>query len=187
MNSETLNSVKNKRHALTQYCATKRPVDFERYKRIRNQSNEEIRSTKRSFERKIAKKAKKESKHFWIYVKQKVKSQSNVSNLQKSDSTLAQNDREKAEVLNDFFSSLFTKENLADIPVIADKVFDKPLDSIEINISVVEKVLKEFDAGKSMRPDKLNPLLLKTMSKVFSVPLTLIFKESVKTGKIPAV
>lgn len=38
-----------------------------------------------------------------------------------------------------------------------------------------------------MGPDELNPLLLKTMSKVFSVPLALIFQESVNTGQIPKV
>ena len=59
MNSETLNSVKNKRHAWAQYCTTKQPADFERYKRIRHQTNEEICSAKRSFEKKIAKKAKR--------------------------------------------------------------------------------------------------------------------------------
>ena len=43
---------------------------------------------------------------------------------------------------------------------------------------MVEKVLRDLDAGKSMGPDELNPLLLKTMSKAFSVPLSLIFQES---------
>lgn len=38
-----------------------------------------------------------------------------------------------------------------------------------------------------MAPDELNPLLLKTMAKVFSVPLTLIFQESINSGKIPTV
>ena len=46
---------------------------------------------------------------------------------------------------------------------------------------MVEKVLKELDAGKSMGPDELSPLLLKTMSKVFSVPLSQFFQKSLLT------
>ena len=38
-----------------------------------------------------------------------------------------------------------------------------------------------------MGPDKISPLLLKTMSKVFSVPLACIFQESVRSGTIPKV
>ena len=36
-----------------------------------------------------------------------------------------------------------------------------------------------------MEPDELNPLLLKSMSKSFAVPLTLIFQESLKSAQIP--
>lgn len=61
------------------------------------------------------------------------------------------------------------------------------MDNIIIDVHVVEKVLSGLDAGKSMGPDELNPLLLKTMSKVFSVPLASIFQESVNTGQIPKV
>ncbi|MES9971492.1 MAG: reverse transcriptase family protein, partial [Candidatus Thiodiazotropha sp.] len=187
MTADTLNSIRNKRHAWSQYRATKRPADFERYKRIRNKTNEDIRNAKRNFEKKISKKAKKESKHFWKYVNSKVKSQSNVTNLQKSDSTLTSSDQEKAEVLNDYFSKVFTRENLDDMPDIANKVFDIPLDSINIDIAVVETVLKGLDGGKSMGPDELNPLLLKSMSNIFSTPLTLIFQESIRSGRIPEV
>ena len=35
-----------------------------------------------------------------------------------------------------------------------------------------------------MGPDEINPLLLKTMSKVFSVPLAIIFQESISSGTI---
>ena len=38
-----------------------------------------------------------------------------------------------------------------------------------------------------MRPDEINPLLLKTMSKVFSVPLAIIFQESISSGTIPKI
>ena len=121
MTAEALNSIKSKRHSWAQYRATKRAADFERYKRIRDKANEDIRNAKRNFERKVAKKAKTESKHFWKYVKRNVKTQSNVTNLEKMDSSLTKSDKEKAEVLNDYFSSVFTHENCDRIPDFAEK------------------------------------------------------------------
>ena len=65
-----------------------------------------------------------------------------------------------------------------------DKEFDKPLNNITINAELVEKVLKGLNRGKSMGPDEINRLFFKTMSKVFSVPLAIIFQESVGSGTI---
>lgn len=59
MTADSLNSIKRKRQAWAQYHATKRPAGFERYKRLRNQANEDIRTAKRNFERRIAKKKPK--------------------------------------------------------------------------------------------------------------------------------
>ena len=187
MTADSLNSIKQKRHAWSQYVATKRRCDFERYKRIRNQANEVVRTAKRNFERKIAGKAKTESKKFWKYVRSKVKSHSSVTNLKKDDSSMTNTDQDKAEVLNDFFASVFTRENQDEIPTIDDKQFDKPLDNITISAELVEKVLKGLNPGKSMGPDEINPLLLKTMSRVFSVPLARIFQESLTSGTLPKV
>ena len=64
VNAESLNSIKHKRHARAHYRATRSPADFERYKRMRNQANEDIRTAKRNYERKIAKKAMKGEQAF---------------------------------------------------------------------------------------------------------------------------
>ena len=58
MTADSLDSIKEKRHEWSQYYATKRKRDFERYKRVRNQTNEVVRAAKRNFERKIAGKVK---------------------------------------------------------------------------------------------------------------------------------
>ena len=72
----------------------------------------------------VASKAKTEPKHFWSYVKSKVKSKSNVSNLTKEDGTLTTSDKEKAKILNDFFTSVFTAQNGNNIPDMEDSNFE---------------------------------------------------------------
>ena len=46
----------------------------------------------------------------------KLKPKENVSSLIKDDGSLTQDDSEKAEVLNNFFSSVFTEEDKSDVP-----------------------------------------------------------------------
>ena len=49
-------------------------------------------------------------KPFWIFVKQKTKRTESIPNLTKQDGELTVSDQEKAEVMSQFFSSIFTRE-----------------------------------------------------------------------------
>ena len=60
-------------------------------------------------------------------------------------------------LLNDFFSSVFTKENLEILPEVTDKELLSDLEDIVISESEVLKLLKELDASKAMGPDSINP------------------------------
>ncbi|MES9879908.1 MAG: reverse transcriptase family protein [Sedimenticola sp.] len=184
---DALKCIKDKKHAWSRYRATRCPADFAIYSRIRNATTESIRTAKREYEKKIAAKAKTESKHFWKYVKSKIKTVSNVSNLVKDDGSVTKTEQEKAEVLNSFFASVFTRENISNVPDLPDRIFDVPLDNVQLNLDCVVKILLGLDGGKSMGPDELNPLLLKTMAQVFAIPLLLIFQKSLDCGKIPKV
>ncbi|CAC5400855.1 unnamed protein product [Mytilus coruscus] len=54
-----------------------------------------------------------------------------------------------------------------------------------INQDTVEKYLLLLNGSKSMGPDNIHPLIVKSMAKIFSKPLTLIFQKSIDIGKIP--
>ena len=88
-------------------------------------------------------------------MRSKVKSQSSVTNLKKDDSSMTVSDQEKAEVLNDYFASVLTRDNQDEMPSTCMQVkeFDKPLDNITISAELVEKVLKGLNPGKFMGPD----------------------------------
>ena len=59
---------------------------------------------------------------------------------------------------------------------------------------VLAKILNEFEIGKSlislkesksMGPDQKHPMILKECALEFAKPLTILFQESIKQGKIP--
>ena len=84
----------------------------------------------------------------------------------------------------DFFTSVFTKDTDSEMPDIVPKVVPE-INNTVINPSIVKKKLDSLKINKSPGPDKLHPRLLKELSEVLSYPLSLIFKKSVDTGKIP--
>ena len=186
MTPEVLNEIVRKCRAWTRHLSTKRNIDFLEYKRVGNQINDTVKQAKIDYEKSIALNAKKEPMRFWKYVKQKTKSKSSIGNLLKTDGTSTETDTcsEKADELNNFFASVFTRENLSNIPTVQDLNFHKPLETIDININQVEKLLHVLNTTKSMGPDNMHPFLLQKLSKTLCYPLTIIFQKSVSTGKI---
>ena len=155
MTPDVLKDIKMKRRAWNRYLSTKRNIDFLEYKKVRNEVNDRVKQAKIDYEKSNALNAKKEPKRFWKYVKQKTKSKSSIGNLQKNDGTLTQTDNEKANELNKFFASVFTRENVSNIPTVQDLNFDRPLETIDISATEVEKLLHELNTTKSMGPDNM--------------------------------
>ena len=113
-------------------------------------------------EKAIAMSAKENPKKFCSYVKSKSKTKTSIADLyiDESKTTLTDSDEVKANVLGNFFSSVFTIEpedllpelNLKDIPVINE---------IEINLDIVKKKLDALLINMSSGPDGLITQVLK--------------------------
>ena len=61
--------------------------------------------------------------------------------------------KDKAEILNKFFTSTFTRESLDDIPEFQDREFVTSLDDILIDVSIVREKLCNLNPGKATGPD----------------------------------
>lgn len=143
MTPDVLKDIKMKRRAWNRYLSTKKNIDVLEYKKVRNEVNDRVKQAKLDNEKSIALNAKKEPKRFWKYVKQKTKSKSSTGNLQKNGGTMTQTDNEKATELK-FFASVFTRENVSNIPTVQDLNFDRPLETVDIIATEVEKLLHEL-------------------------------------------
>jgi hypothetical protein len=69
----------------------------------------------KDYKKLIAKEAKRNPKAFHKYVNSKTKVRSGISELETNEG-LSISDNEKADTLNKVFTSVFTKENLSNIP-----------------------------------------------------------------------
>ena len=91
--------------------------DYTIYKQTLNQATAEIRNSKRNYEHKCAFDIKHDSKRFYAYVRSKQKVQDNVGPLKGSDGNIITEGFLMAENLNEYFSSLFTREDIGALPV----------------------------------------------------------------------
>ena len=72
-----------KYHAWKRYSNTRQYQDFLNYKAARNLASKEVRTSKRMFERKLAKDIKTNPKCFWKYVKSKTKVKTGINDLER--------------------------------------------------------------------------------------------------------
>ena len=74
---------------------------------------------------------------------------------------MTKNDAEKAEVLSEFFSSVFTCEPDTNIPTLEPKNFNEPfIDAIMVTKQEIKKKLDKVKIDKSQGPDDVHPRLL---------------------------
>ena len=81
----------------------------------RNEVCKEIRAAKKSFEYRLAQNIKEDPKTFYAYVGSRSKSRSGIGTLRWRDE-LMEDDEGKAGVLNEYFASVFTKEDVNTVP-----------------------------------------------------------------------
>ena len=187
MNSKALRKIKKKFNLYKRFLTTKCGQDYQKYVEARNECKRVIKKAKKNHEKKIAENSKSNPKMFWRYVQDKLKSNVGISVLHGPDGELKTTDKDKADVLNEYFSSVFTREDISSLPdVVKDMEFkDCSLTDLIISKEAVENKLKKLDANKANGPDQIPPRVLKELSSVIAEPLTTLFNQSIQEGKVP--
>ena len=79
------------------------------------------------------------------------------------------------EILNCFFSSVFTEEDLSDLPQPKSKTGEAPLTSVHITAEKVTEKIAKLQPSSAPGPDKVYPRVLHTLKVELALPLSIIF------------
>ena len=127
----------------------------------------------------------KDPKAFWRYTNSKTNKRSTLGGMTKPDGQITQDDNEKAQILNNFFSSVFTQETLDHISQLELKYTGIPLCNITITESLVRKKLSKLKITKSAGPDGLHPRVLRELADSICPSLTAIYNQSISEHQVP--
>ena len=98
------------------------------------------------------------------------------------------NNTEKADTLNNFFSSMFTPvEDTGTIPTLPDRSYMEPLTTIMIETDDVKKILENLKTNKAAGPDGIPPRILKELASELAPILCNIYQRSLRDGILPKV
>ena len=157
------------------------------YTKVRNKVKQLIRQAKRKFEKDTARKAATSPKCFWSHVRSKLKSKESVAPLYESlddKSSIKHCDREKANILQRQFSSVFTIEADGELPRF-DSRTTSSIPQINISVETVAKKIISLDNSKACGLDGIHPRQLQELVNHVSGPIAKIINRSLKDGKLP--
>ncbi len=140
----------------------------------------------RAYEKKVAEESKHNPKAFYSYVKSKTKVAQGIPDLLMNDET-ATTDPQKANLLNNFYTSVFTQEDKSSIPEPDNFFTDTKLSDIEVTESKVRKILKKLNQNKSPGADNHHPRVLKELQEQLLLPFTKLFQKSIDEGYLPSI
>ena len=180
---------KEKAHRQWILANKRKSVDASRsqYTRARNKVKTLLRKAKRRFERNIALQAKTNPKAFWGHTRRSLKTKAGVAPLladPKDKESTKFGDSEKASILLEQFSSVFTREREGAVPTIESRTNSK-LCKLHVTTDMVLKELLQLNVNKSCRPGGLHPRLLLELAEIIAQPVATLFNETLKKGVLP--
>ena len=119
-------------------------------------------------------------KRLYIYIKRQRNDQSGIQQLHDTDGFIRSDSLTKANIINQNFQSVFTKNE--DISTIPDKDISPPppMQHITMTPNCIHKLLCTLKEHKATGPDHIPTKLLKTRADELTSTFTLLFQASLK-------
>ena len=137
MNRTALSLHKKKRHAWMKYKQTKSYADHVRATQLKNELSRLTHSLCGEFERDLARNVKTNPKAFWWYCNSKLKNKARLGDLKNTEGAVVQGDKGNEDLLNKYFASPDTQENIENLPSLDTKYNGPPLSKMNITADTI--------------------------------------------------
>ena len=185
MTTDIKRLLRRRQNAFSRARHTNKTKDWARYKQLKTTVQREARKAHDQYvDNTIFGDMKNNTKQFWSYLKSKKQDSQGVTPLRKDDGFLYSDTETKAEILNDQFHSVYTREDMTSMPEKGQCPYpDMP--DIHIGEAGVLKLLNNINSHKATDPDGIPARLLHEYANHIAPALTKIFQISVNRGTIP--
>ena len=181
---EVKKSIEKKKEAWKRWKQTGGEREEREYRHKVNETKKKIRNKKNALERKVVQSRKTNPKSFYAYVNSAKKTRGKIGPLKNNNGDLITAPREQAEILNNFYSSVFTNGGMCDDRE-GENEEGRNLDDIDITEERVRFAIECLKEQSASGPDGIPPRVVKELKNELAGPLTILFRKSLETEKIP--
>ena len=158
--------------------------NLEQYKEEEKRVKRMIRNARRKLERKLAEE-KDNKRPFYSYVRKKTKSRQGVGPLRREDGGIVEDEKEMAEILNKYFSSVYSEKNSFREEPVQEEQVEHEMREVKITEKKIKEKIEKLKYNSAPGPDQIQPSLLQNLKEEITLPLKIIFEKSIQQGKIP--
>ena len=159
--------------------------DSAEYREAEKKVKNLIRNAKRSYERKLARDSKNNSKPFYAYLKGRTKNRTTVGPLKNKNNETVTSSKEMAEELNNYFTSVFTREPVGPVPKPDTDEPPNVLEDVSIQQEEILKKIWSLRRGAAAGPDGIGPAFLQDYHKALVPALQVLFRKVLDEGVAP--
>ena len=135
-------------------------------------------------EKNLANAKEMSTKTFANYMKSKSKTKNGIGPLKSSSRALITDEKDMAEMLNKFFATVFTKEDISNIPV-RESETEIRLENVTFTTSKIREKIRGLKTNSAPGPNGISVKLLQTAREELLGPLQIIYEKTLSTGIVP--
>lgn len=185
MNSTIKRTIRRKQKAFKKARKSNSKRDRDRYKRLQKEVQWHTRRANRQYMQDIISDSSPDNKKkFYSYIKSKGQEMVGVAPLKNIAGFIRSDSKSKASILNQQFSSVFTREPTENLP---DKgpSSHPSMSSITVREPGVRKLLQNLNCHKAAGPDEIPTRFLHLAADELAPILTRLFQFSLDSSEVP--
>ncbi|CAB4017509.1 Hypothetical predicted protein, partial [Paramuricea clavata] len=183
---EVRHLIRKKYSALKKYRQNKCETRKQKLRSLSDAVKSLVKKKHREYLRKIETSFATNPKLFWTYHKAILHSRSKQTSDIVFNGITAKSSAEKTELLNSYFSSVFTTSStdIGDCDGEASET-ESGLGELTVDVAEVENYLRNLDITKASGPDKIPARLLKECGRQIAPSICELFNVSLRVGRLP--
>lgn len=93
-----------------------------------------------------------------------------IRQIEAQEGSLISEDQEKADMLNNYFASVFQKQEAESLPELVDRQFKQEDNTVDIIVEKISKAIDRMNPFKSQGLNNIHPMLIKECKKLNYYP-----------------
>jgi hypothetical protein len=174
---------KMKKKLWMKFKSSNSPVDYHNHRKFSNKLSCDLKKAKCLYENRIL---NSNNKSVYKYIRQKISSTVSTPRVQKSDGSLSESDLETANILSNFFESVFVKESPSLPHTIHRPYVQDSLETVILNENLLLEEMYRINVNSAPGPDNITAKTLKFCADALVQPLLHIFKLSFQSSSLPS-